>query len=93
MLCLQETKLQPTHVKDHVHLLPGYTSYWTSSVAKKGYAGSVVFVRGEHPEPADLPNGTAHHYEASKEEDDSVPTPNVKAVTFGLGIAKHDQEG
>ena len=51
MLCLQETKLQESHLddpklnfrgclKDH-----GYDDYWSCSTAKKGYSGTTVFVK------------------------------------------------
>ena len=47
ILCLQEHKLQPDHAQDFVHLLSdlGYKGLWTYSVEKKGYSGTVVFVR------------------------------------------------
>jgi exodeoxyribonuclease III len=52
VLCLQETKLQESHLDDpklkiRGHLLEeqGYDAYYTCSTAKKGYAGTAVFVR------------------------------------------------
>jgi exodeoxyribonuclease-3 len=52
VLCLQETKLQDIHLDDpklkiRGHLLEeqGYDAYYTCSTAKKGYAGTAVFVR------------------------------------------------
>jgi exonuclease III len=49
---LQETKLQESHLDDpklkiRGHLLEeeGYDAYYTCSTAKKGYAGTAVFVR------------------------------------------------
>lgn len=52
VLCLQETKLQENHLDDpklkiRGHLLEeqGYDAYYTCSTAKKGYAGTAVFVR------------------------------------------------
>lgn len=52
ILCLQEHKLQETHLDDpklkiRGHLLEeeGYDGYYTCSTAKKGYSGTAVFVR------------------------------------------------
>ena len=47
ILCLQEHKLQPDHAQEFIHLLSdlGYKGFWTYSVEKKGYSGTVVFVR------------------------------------------------
>jgi exonuclease III len=48
IICLQETKIQQTHEADFSrdpHLLPGYVKFWSSSVAKKGYAGTAIFVK------------------------------------------------
>eukprot|EP00911_Craspedida_sp_UC1_P002722 UC1_evm3s1999 len=45
LLFLQETKLQNVHTEDFAELLPGYTSHWSCSTARKGYAGTAVFVR------------------------------------------------
>jgi len=44
-ICLQETKLQENHVGDYVETLPGYQSYWSCSVARKGYSGTAIFLR------------------------------------------------
>jgi len=59
VLALQETKLQESHLDDPKLLLrnllneQGYDSYWTCSTVKKGYAGTVVFVkrRGSNAAP------------------------------------------
>ena len=51
ILCLQETKLQEQHLDDpklkirESVLADDYDGYWTCSTAKKGYAGTAVFVR------------------------------------------------
>jgi exodeoxyribonuclease III len=49
MLCLQETKLQESHLEDPkanlTTILEGYTAYYSCSTVKKGYAGTAVFVR------------------------------------------------
>jgi len=44
VLCLQETKLQESHVEDFKLLVPGYESFFSCSTAKKGYSGTAVFV-------------------------------------------------
>lgn len=51
VLCLQETKLQESHLNDPKlklnggDLIEGYDCHWSCSVVKKGYAGTAVFVR------------------------------------------------
>ena len=58
MLCLQETKLQETHLDDPKLLKlstsqvvrdvlkeEGYDSFWSCSTAKKGYSGTAVFTK------------------------------------------------
>ena len=53
VLCLQETKLQEQHLDDpklkirETAMLSAqdYDGYWTCSVARKGYAGTAVFIR------------------------------------------------
>ena len=47
ILCLQETKLQTTHEDDFRNHIPGYTSFWCSSVLRKGYSGTAIFVRND----------------------------------------------
>jgi exodeoxyribonuclease III len=49
VLCLQETKLQREHVKEHVHILKdlGYSSTWLCSDVKKGYSGVVIFTKDD----------------------------------------------
>lgn len=49
VICLQETKLQESHVKDFSNLLrtEGYTAHWTCSVDKKGYSGNAVFIQSK----------------------------------------------
>ena len=48
IICLQEHKLQQDHLKEFSTLLndKGFKSYWTCSETKKGYAGTVAFIRG-----------------------------------------------
>jgi exonuclease III len=51
MICLQETKLQESHVKDWEGVLEGYTSHWSCSTVKKGYAGTAVFLKNSSSAP------------------------------------------
>lgn len=44
-LCLQETKLQESHVSELTDMLPGYVSHWACSTTKKGYSGVALFVK------------------------------------------------
>lgn len=50
IFCIQEHKLQSSHLKDFENLLvdKNYTSYWTCSEEKKGYSGVAIFVKGNH---------------------------------------------
>lgn len=52
VLCLQETKLQPSHSTDDEfrRALPGYDSYWSccTDPNRKGYSGTAAFVK-RHP--------------------------------------------
>jgi hypothetical protein len=41
ILCLQETKIQDTFIKEFEDALPGYHSIWNCSTVKKGYSGTV----------------------------------------------------
>ena len=45
MVVLQETKLQEKDVEEWRNALPNYTSFWTCSIEKKGYAGCAAFVK------------------------------------------------
>lgn len=52
LICLQETKLQESHVMDPKLELKGvllekegYDSYWSCSKTKKGYSGTAVFLK------------------------------------------------
>ena len=55
MLCLQETKLQESHIDDlnfrGILEEVGYKDYWSCSTAKKGYSGTAVFLK-QHGQPA-----------------------------------------
>lgn len=51
LICLQETKLQEMHLDDpklklkQILVEDGFESHWSCSTAKKGYAGTCVFVK------------------------------------------------
>lgn len=45
VIFLQETKLQNDHVKDFVDMLSNYKGYWLCSEVKKGYSGTVMFIK------------------------------------------------
>ena len=63
VVCLQETKIQPDHIKAEVRSPPGFQrSFWSHHKTKKGYSGTAVFVRdGLFAEPhAFLIGGAAH---------------------------------
>ena len=51
LICLQETKLQKMHLDDpklklkEILVEDGFESHWSCSTAKKGYAGTCVFVK------------------------------------------------
>jgi exodeoxyribonuclease III len=61
VLCLQETKLQESHVTDpklkirETMALTDYDAYWSCSTAKKGYSGTAVFVRRRAADAAPPP--------------------------------------
>ncbi len=46
IVCLQETKIQPSAVTEAMQAPPGWRSFFTFGV-KKGYSGTAVFVRDE----------------------------------------------
>lgn len=45
ILCLQETKAEPSQIPDDTKNIPGYTSYFASSITKKGYSGVAVYTK------------------------------------------------
>lgn len=44
ILCIQETKANPSQLEDELMNIEGYTSYW-SSAHKKGYSGVATYTR------------------------------------------------
>lgn len=55
ILCLNETKAAPEQLPDDIKNIPGYTSYFSSSVAKKGYSGVAIYTKI-------LPKNVSHGY-------------------------------
>lgn len=45
ILAVQETKIQEKQITDEMKSVPGYTSYWSCSLVKKGYSGVGVYSR------------------------------------------------
>lgn len=44
IICLQETKIQTSNESDFMNILPSYQKYWSSSITKKGYSGTVSYL-------------------------------------------------
>jgi exodeoxyribonuclease-3 len=47
ILCLQETKAHPEQLSDELLNVPGYKSYFSSSIVKKGYSGVAIYTKNE----------------------------------------------
>lgn len=47
IICLQETKAEPSQIKDELREPPGYIGYFSSSKLKKGYSGTVTYTKKE----------------------------------------------
>ena len=69
VVCLQETKIQPAHIKAEVRSPQGFErSFWTHHATKKGYSGTAVFVRdGLFAEPFAFTIGGSDHPEYDDE--------------------------
>jgi exodeoxyribonuclease III len=54
VLCLQETKLQESHVDELglLNVIPGYDAYYSCSTARKGYSGTAAFVKKRRGVPS-----------------------------------------
>ena len=112
LLCLQETKLQEHHLDDpklkirgHVLEEQGYDSYWTCSTAKKGYAGTAVFVK-RHGNSTKRQKTINSFFAVGKDVDDTKTVKKKKSaspidekllvpqeVSFKMGKNQHDAEG
>lgn len=73
VLCLQETKLQESHVDELqlLSLIPGYDAYYSCSTARKGYSGTAAFVRKRLGVPAAKVAGAAAAAVASNDANPS----------------------
>lgn len=47
ILCIQETKAHPDQLPEELLNVPGYKSYFSSSVVKKGYSGVATYTKQE----------------------------------------------
>jgi exodeoxyribonuclease III len=45
ILCMQEHKLQDSHVPEYLNSIDGYSSFWICSRTTKGYSGVATFVK------------------------------------------------
>jgi exodeoxyribonuclease-3 len=45
IFAIQETKLQDAQLTDSMRNIPGYSSYWSHAVSKKGYSGVGTYAR------------------------------------------------
>lgn len=106
VLCLQETKLQEQHLDDPKlgsigkTLLKdaGYDSYFSCSTARKGYAGTAVFIRRRQGKNSSQQKLTeVVKSEKSPSKANPLPIDPVelvpKNVSYGMGKAAHDSEG
>lgn len=105
VLCLQEIKLQESHLDDPKVELPvvkGYEAHYSCSTAKKGYSGTAVFIRNRS---ASKKKGKQTSMDAflkpasktSSDEEAAIPV-DLKylipdAVSMEMGVEKHDKEG
>lgn len=101
LLCLQEHKLQEKDVPDLekqvLELLPDYRATWVCSTEKKGYAGVVVFTKGQSGGAAKQKTMDSF-FKAGKGSKDAKDTAGSSGtapikVTTGLGKAAHDGQG
>lgn len=83
MLCLQETKLQESHLEDPKlkvrGCVPGYDEYWSCSTVKKGYSGTAVFVKQRHPKKERKQTNIGSFF-AKKSTTDSPSAPKVEST-------------
>ncbi|CAM9651336.1 unnamed protein product [Chrysoparadoxa australica] len=99
LLCIQETKIQEKHEKEFESALVslGYTSCFSSSTKKLGYAGTAIFYK------AGLEEGGQGKSKGQKKINSfftsSKPTKSGAAplpvlnITYGINKEEHDGEG
>lgn len=115
VLCLQETKLQASHLTDPKlklnggDLIEGYDAFWSCSTAKKGYAGTAVFIRKRGADAKKGKQTTIGNFFPSKNEtksdkaaesngggdvdDDMAANLTPLEVTYLMEKEEHDSEG
>jgi exodeoxyribonuclease III len=111
VLCLQETKLQESHLDDpkvklnNGNLIEGYDAYWSCSTAKKGYAGTAVFVKqrsAAKKKQAKMGDFFASNKNASSKAEATICTDLDSGmiqklvptnVSYKMGKEAHDAEG
>lgn len=103
LIVLQESKLQTQHCEPMRETLaselPDYDAWFYSSIARKGYAGSVALVRsGDGGRGADDDAVVAvSHAEAAHSAtlcpERTTPAAPLRRVTFGCGEDESDVEG
>jgi len=85
ILCLQETKAERGQA---VVELPEYEEYWNSSVRKKGYAGTAIFVKKSEAKEVKgvqmgIPEAIAKKYNLTDRFGDANAECRVMALEFG----------
>jgi len=106
LLCLQETKLQESHVSEFEGCIDGYIGYWTCSTTKKGYSGNAVFVKSgskSKSQKKHQPQQTLASMwksekansssQSSSQSDSNEPILNVVDVAFELKDSRFSGEG
>lgn len=109
VVCLQETKLQEQHLQDPklnivgTMNLNGYDAFWTCSTAKKGYAGTAVFVKRHDTKQNKNKKSTIQEHFAKSQESPPLPKQETlpidahwldpEKVSYEMGRAEHDAEG
>jgi len=90
VLLLQETKLQEKDVEEWRDALDGYSSFWTCSQEKKGYAGCAAFVKQAKDglAKASATTGKISSFFAPKKEvAATAAAAALRAVSYGIGPA------
>lgn len=63
VLCLQETKASPEQLPKELLEIPGYSSYFSSSIVKKGYSGVAIYTKKQ-------PKNVLHGYGIQRFDDE-----------------------
>jgi exodeoxyribonuclease III len=80
VLCLQETKLQESHVDELglLNVIPGYDAYYSCSTARKGYSGTAAFVKKRRGVPSAKVVGAASAAASALAPNDAANPSNGK---------------